>query len=93
MRRTHLRTARRELNAGDRLTLSGDGPHGVMHVNFIPAGKAQFAGANKQQQRQLYRQLSQLTSFEVVDSFQEIRDKIQIQRRVMTYFGRGDRAG
>ena len=63
-----------------------------MQVNFIPAGKAQLAGTDEQQQRQLYRQLSQLTSFEVVDSFQEIRNKIQIQRRVVTYFGRGDSA-
>lgn len=79
MWRSHLRATRRVLNAGDRLTLSGDGPHGVMQVNFIPAGKAQFAGADKQQQRQLYRQLSQLTSFEIADSFQGIRDKIKIQ--------------
>ena len=64
-----------------------------MQVYFIPAGKAQFTGADKQQQRQLYRQLSQLTAFVIVDSFQEIRDKIQIQRRVVTYFGRGDRTG
>lgn len=56
VRSTHFRAATRETDLFYGFASGGDGPDFVSEINLAPAGKAQFAGTDKQMQSQRYRQ-------------------------------------
>ncbi|MNR58295.1 hypothetical protein D3C85_1792620 [compost metagenome] len=60
MRRAHLGAARGVLHALNRRTLAGDRPQCSLEVDFFPAGKAQFTGADENQQGELYGHAGEL---------------------------------